>query len=237
MKFILISLLILNLGVDKVWSYPVRKLYLQDSSIGVIRVSPGYSTLIELPQKPKKVIVGNQNHFQVEFTGNRVAIKPLSNIGKTNLFILTNDDRFNFTLIITEPARVDYVVKVIRKSSQSTKSIEIRKRYKNLELKLLKIKKGPSYYKIYFSIYDHGKKHFIIDAPKTALKYNSKNTFIDKLYLSDDSIGPGQTISGYIAIKKKYLKNINHEESKISLIFSLNTEEKISISFSTEFLK
>ena len=143
--FFLFSFLINLFLTQEGFSVGVRTLALNEDEIGVIKVSPGYSTLIELDSPAKKIVLGNQENFQVEFTGNRVAIKPLITQGKANIFILTAYDRYNFTLFIGEPGSVDYVVKVERaKSKEASKALSISKIDKFLTLKIIEVSKRGS---------------------------------------------------------------------------------------------
>src|SRR3990167_1957925 len=81
-------------------------------SISTIHNSVGYTSLIELPDRPRNVVIGDQDGFKVEFLGNVLAIKPLMSGIRTNLFIFTESDRFNCTLVSGSKDQVDYVVRL-----------------------------------------------------------------------------------------------------------------------------
>src|SRR3989338_1845789 len=175
LNYFFIPFLIILIASKDGFGIGVRTLTLNDEEIGVIKVSPGYSTLIELDSPPKKIVLGNQENFQVEFTGNRVAIKPLIAIGKANLFILTAYDRYNFTLLIGEPGSVDYVVKIERaKSTETRKALRISKIDKFLTLKIIKIKKEGSNIKILFSLKNEKDKELELNPSQISLLGDSK---------------------------------------------------------------
>ena len=79
-----------------------------------IRTSPGFSTILQFDAKPTSVVLGDQDSFKIEYVGNSLTIKPLREGVKTNLFVFTDYDRFNFRLVSGQ-SNADYVVKVRRK--------------------------------------------------------------------------------------------------------------------------
>lgn len=57
----------------------------------------GKSTVLRFLEKPKKVVIGNQNYYGLEFIENDVAIQPLGSVS-TNLFVYTENHTYGFLL-------------------------------------------------------------------------------------------------------------------------------------------
>jgi len=68
----------------------------------VVRVSPGFATVIVCPAPPELVTVGNMDAFSVQSAGNYVLIKPLIDKGTTNMFIKAGAESFNLLLQVSD---------------------------------------------------------------------------------------------------------------------------------------
>lgn len=68
----------------------------------VVRVAPGFATVIVCPAPPELVTVGNMDAFSVQSAGNYILVKPLVNRGTTNMFIKSGAESFNLLLNITD---------------------------------------------------------------------------------------------------------------------------------------
>ncbi len=77
-----------------------------------VNTSLGYCTVLEFPEKPVLVTVGDNSLIQVEIPQNSksVVIKPLQAAGETNLFVFTPSQRFNYNVLIGNAQHVDYVL-------------------------------------------------------------------------------------------------------------------------------
>lgn len=77
-----------------------------------VNIALGYCTVLEFPEKPTIVTVGDNSLIQVEIPKNskNVVIKPLQASGETNLFVFTSGQRFNYKVIIGTSENVDYVL-------------------------------------------------------------------------------------------------------------------------------
>ena len=77
-----------------------------------VNTSLGYCTVLEFPDKPILVTVGDNSLIQVEIPQNSksVVIKPLQATGETNLFVFTPNQRFNYKVLIGDAQHVDYVL-------------------------------------------------------------------------------------------------------------------------------
>ncbi len=73
----------------------------------VIRVKPGFATVIVCPGAPELVSVGNSQAFTVQTTGNYVLVKPTVARGSTNMFIKVGMESYNLVLQVSETADLE----------------------------------------------------------------------------------------------------------------------------------
>lgn len=88
----------------------VRTVFVKPNSIEPIYLSMGKSTVLRFRDHPRKIVIGNQNYFGVEFIENDVALQPLGII-KTNMFVYTETRTYGFYLIVGQ-GRSDDLAKV-----------------------------------------------------------------------------------------------------------------------------
>ena len=88
----------------------VRRVPVQGDQIVTVRTSIGIATIIQVPDRPNSVVVGDQDSFKVEYLDQAITIKPLNSGAKSNLYIYTDWRRFNVELISGAEATADYVV-------------------------------------------------------------------------------------------------------------------------------
>ncbi|MBN2089755.1 DUF4138 domain-containing protein [candidate division KSB1 bacterium] len=68
----------------------------------LVRVSPGYATVVICPSPPDLVTVGNMDAFSIQTAGTYILVKPLVNKGTTNMFIKAGSDSYNLILTVSE---------------------------------------------------------------------------------------------------------------------------------------
>ncbi len=193
---ILLSLLFLS------WAHgsPVKELSLKPQEVGVINTSIGYSTVIQLSQKPLNVVLGDQAAFRIEFINDSITIKPIRPAAKTNLFIFTENDRFNLTIRVGQSASVDYVVRLRRIFTDPKKTVQLNRFQTNngLRLTLMRATYNERETFLDFSIQNTG-KHFLTLSPdlfRVAVDDILKP--IRSLYLDNVGIKPGGLVTGSI---------------------------------------
>lgn len=81
----------------------------------VVRVKPGFATVIVCPVPPELVTVGNVDAYSVQTAGNYVLIKPLVSKGTTNMFIKAGAESFNLLIQVSDTP--DLEVKLISKQN------------------------------------------------------------------------------------------------------------------------
>lgn len=88
----------------------VRRVSVIGDQIITIRTALGIATIIQVPDRPNSVVVGDQEAFKVEYLDQAVTIKPLDSSAKTNIYIYTDWKRYNVELISGAGSVADYVV-------------------------------------------------------------------------------------------------------------------------------
>jgi hypothetical protein len=68
----------------------------------VVRVKPGFATVIVCPAPPELVSVGNSQQFAVQNSGNYILVKPTVSSGSTNMFIKSGADSYNLILQVSD---------------------------------------------------------------------------------------------------------------------------------------
>ena len=89
----------------------VRKVFIDDGRMHPVSLNLGYSTVLRFEDPPQKIVVGNQNYFNIEYTGKDLTIQPLD-IVVTNLFVYTKRHAFGFILNVREGEGRDDLVKI-----------------------------------------------------------------------------------------------------------------------------
>lgn len=107
---ILILLVFSLLALNSNASQRVRRVPVQGDQIVTVRTSIGIATIIQVPDRPNSVVVGDQDSFKVEYLDQAITIKPLSGSAKSNLYIYTDWKRFNVELVSGSETVADYVV-------------------------------------------------------------------------------------------------------------------------------
>ena len=90
-----------------VWAGTVRTVGVNNGGMTPIYLKMGKSTVLRFVEKPKKVVIGNQNVYGLEFIDNDVAIQPMGPVA-TNLFVYTQTHTYGF--LLTPGERYDDLV-------------------------------------------------------------------------------------------------------------------------------
>ncbi len=75
----------------------------------VIHLMTGRSTVIRFLSPPKKVIIGNQNYFNIEFIDSDVTLQPLANTS-SNMFVYGDGYTYGFILKVNSISDYDDLV-------------------------------------------------------------------------------------------------------------------------------
>ena len=96
--------------MNNAWGAKVRHVEVTKDEIVPVRTSIGIATIIQVPDRPNSVVVGDQDSFKVEYLDQAITIKPIIGGARSNLYVYTDYRRFNIELITGPQAVADYVV-------------------------------------------------------------------------------------------------------------------------------
>ena len=88
----------------------VRTVEVKKDQIVTVRTALGVATIIQVPDRPNSLVVGDQTAFKVEYLDQAITIKPLNGGARSNLYIYTDYRRFNVQLVSGPESVADYVV-------------------------------------------------------------------------------------------------------------------------------
>ena len=88
----------------------VRRVPVNGDQIVTVRTALGIATIIQVPDRPNSVVVGDQEAFKVEYLDQAITIKPIQGGAKSNLYVYTDWKRYNVQLVTGNEASADYVV-------------------------------------------------------------------------------------------------------------------------------
>lgn len=113
----------------------VRGVEASERSMTPIFLNLGRSTVLRFRDKPRKVVLGNRNYFNIEFIENDLAIQPLGVI-TTNLFVYGETHTYGFTMKSSVGQGADDLVHVVW-----AKPSELKEMLKSREVQRKEIKK------------------------------------------------------------------------------------------------
>ena len=93
----------------------IRTVKVNDKKMQPILLKMGKASVLRFSEKPKKVVIGNQNYYSIEFIENDLTIQPLGDV-ETNLFVYTPYRTYGFILRVCHSCRYDDLVYVKWKS-------------------------------------------------------------------------------------------------------------------------
>lgn len=204
----------------------VRTVVVKPNSIEPIYLSMGKSTVLRFRDHPRKIVIGNQNYFGVEFIENDVALQPLGQI-KTNMFVYTENKTYGFYLIVGQ-GRSDDLAKIEwqpleQKASESRKPMTPMTSLKAINGISVKLNCGLrlSPFSIQYSP-DH--RMYVLDffLENTSLKeVNISNT---SLMITKDKLSLSKQI-----LVKEIEKLKPKEKSKVRLFFALESKSDLRV--------
>ena len=111
MLSVFLSIFCLAYEPAKVWAdVRVRRVQVQNDQIVQVKTAIGIATIIQVPDRPNSIVVGDQSAFKVEYLDQAITIKPIQSGAKSNLYIYTDYRRFNVQLVSGAQVAADYVV-------------------------------------------------------------------------------------------------------------------------------
>lgn len=221
------KLLVLTLFCLSAYAEKVRNVEVKDDQIVTVRTSLGIATIIQVPDRPNSVVVGDQDSFKVEYLDQAITIKPLTNTARSNLYVYTDWKRYNVELVTGSQEVADYVVYL--KSPKKKKSEDLRwkkssnfLRNGNLKLSLNRI--GNFQDKLFLIEFEVKSEKDIEFKPEWIwLTQNGEAKPIWKLVLSNPSLKKGKVMKGLIQVQKtelsgQHLLKLEVRRGKVSFL-------------------
>lgn len=101
----------------------VRTLPASSQEMPTIHLMTGRSTVLRFSSPPKKVIIGNQNYFNIEFIDSDVTLQPLANT-TSNMFVYGDGFTYGFILKVDHSADYDDLVFIRNKVPVAKKDLK-----------------------------------------------------------------------------------------------------------------
>lgn len=181
----------------------VKKIPVNNDQIVTVNTAIGVATIVQVPDRPNSVVVGDQEGFRVEYLDQAITIKPLRHGAKSNLYIYTDWRRYNVQLITGSESSADYVVYLenpkLKINSTAWMSFKNHLNSENLKLnvnRLGKAKGGFLFIEFEFVSNDKVK----MNPEWIWLTQNEKTVPINNLILSSLEVSPQQGVKGMIQL-------------------------------------
>lgn len=191
----------------------VRRVYVQQDEIVTVKTALGVATIIQVPDRPNSLVVGDTESFKVEYLDQAITIKPLHPGAKSNLYIYTDWRRFNVQLVAANESQADYVVyldvpkeKVIE-TKPSIRWMQFRNQLQNGKLTLQVTRLGRTkdgVLIIEFKI--KGSQRGAFDPKWLWLTQQGQTRPIHRLMISRLEIDPREPIEGMVQVMRSDLR-------------------------------
>lgn len=190
----------------KAWAdVRVRKVQVQQDQIVTIKTAVGIATIIQVPERPNSLVLGDQAGFKVEYLDQAITIKPSFIGARSNLYIYTDYRRFNVQLVTSVESNADYVV-YLENPKEKIQSLSIswmkyRNHLKNdgvfIETKrIAKMRDGVLL--VEFEVSSNSKEKF---KPEWIwLTQNGQTRSIHNLAFSGQALNKGERVQGIMQI-------------------------------------
>jgi hypothetical protein len=183
----------------------VRKIEVKTDQIITVKTAVGIATIIQVPDRPNSIVVGDQNAFKVEYLDQAITIKPLHGGARSNLYVYTDYRRFNVQLVTSNESTADYVV-YLENEKEKPKSSHIswmnfKNHLKNDDLtietkRLAKTRDGVLL--VEFEV--RSEKREKLKAEWIWLSQSGTTRPIHSLALSAQELSPGRPIKGILQV-------------------------------------
>jgi hypothetical protein len=189
----------------------VRTVDVQKDQIVTVNTAIGVATIIQVPDRPTSLVVGDSEAFKIEYLDQAITIKPLRSNAKSNLYIYTDWRRFSVQLVTASHAAADYIV-YLRGKQEKTKPIDaiewtnvaLASQSDGIKASVGRIGRLKSEYLfIEFLLTGRGD----VDPKWFWITQSGKSKPIHRLALSTLSLNQDGRIEGLLQIRLKDLKN------------------------------
>ncbi len=207
--------------------HQVRKLFLEPDEIAEVRTAVGIATIIQVPDRPTSVVLGDTNAFRVEYLDTAITIKPLNFSSKSNLYIYTEARRFNVSLLTSSQANADFIVYlkseklVVPPLKEQWRKFEVKKNNGNLKLTVRRLGLVGNHLLVDFSL--SAKKDITFNPAWIWLTQKGKTVPINGLNLTGTKLTSKNQINGGVVIRKEDVTG------PAALTFELRADSPITI--------
>lgn len=212
----------------------VRTVDVQKDQIVTVRTAIGVATIIQVPDRPTSLVVGDSEAFKIEYLDQAITIKPLRSNAKSNLYIYTDWRRFSVQLITSGEALADYIVYLRGKQEKPTPrevvdwtNVALSEKADGLKLSVSRIGRLRSEY-LFFEFALEGKGD--VDPKWFWLTQSGKSKPIHRLALSTLSLNQEGHLEGLVQVR---LKDLN---SRDSLQIEVRRKKTLNVKIPKEIL-
>lgn len=216
MKIVLFGMALMLVSLKSFGS--VRTVEMNEKSMIPIYLQMGKSTVIHfVTDKAKKIIAGNLNYFNIEFTGNDVTIQPLGEVA-SNLFVYGELHRYGFLLKVNQLGMYDDLVNIrwknnsfLEKKQEPKQRPETRHtEEKNkigldsfLDVSSIKLVKDPNrdLYLIDFNIQNISTSGLKLTKSNFKLTRNEKIIPTEEIIFMKEKLDPSEATKGRVIFK------------------------------------
>lgn len=236
MKVSKLKIFIVSLLISQIVHAKVRELYVNSNEMGTVNLKMGQSTILRFQEKPKKVVIGNQNYFNVEFIDNDVTIQPLG-VAKTNLFVYGEYSTYGLLIDVNNHSDYDDLVIVRRGYKPPPAPIATEKKvqdkkpnvliFERLLGKELRVSLEKMFFhesmKVYvMDLVFQGQKGNLIKTSDLAIKVSQSNKLIEENRIVFEEPKAGIPLKARVFLrlpaKRGFSLSINYQGSEIKQI-------------------
>jgi len=184
----------------------IRTVELKKDQIVTVNTALTVATIVQVPDRPLSVVVGDSEAFKVEYLDQAITIKPLSSSARSNLYIYTDYRRFDVALVTGSERSADYVVYLKPKVTPPKKPepitwIKVDRSFvaDGILISVRRVAKAKDVALIEFGL--SSKQRLRIDPAAFWLTSNTKTVPIENLTLSALETEKDRILSGLIEVK------------------------------------
>ncbi len=216
----------------------IKTVELETDQVAKVQTALGIATILQTPDRPVSVVLGDQDSFKMEYLDKGVAIKPLHQKAETNLYIFTESRRFDVRIHTGKSETADYVVYLKPKSAKenfSLKTCQDKIQFEEFVFTCQRFGLAKQNVLIEFTIEigskDPKDSRELYFKPDWLWVKQGKNVRpIEQIFLSDKKVAFKRPIKGVIQLLRKDLN------SSDGLIIELKNQQIKQISFRKERL-
>lgn len=187
----------------------VRNIEVMKDQVVTVRTSLGIATIIQVPDRPNSVVVGDLDAFKVEYLDQAITIKPLTGSAKSNLYVYTDWKRYNVELVTGSQQDADYVVYLKNPKQKLSERLRWKKftnilRNEGITLTVSRLGKLLNeLYLVEFSLSSEKQVEF---RPEWIwITQGDQHRPIRNLILSDLALRPGSKVQGLLQVEASAL--------------------------------